>query len=146
MTFRSALIISAILLVSGCQPGLRVYDGVVGYEIAKSDSGVTITYTEDAQRGWVFLENQTRKVCALMLSAPIEAVQTRTLSKEVVSKEINVSVFTAGQADGARGKANTPGGTMGGSVNIPVGSTVEGVGMDMKFNRLISACSKSVAP
>lgn len=137
---RLTCVLSAAFLLAACHPGLRPYDGVVGYEFNRNDQSIFVTYTEDSVYGWEFLEAQAAKACKKETGVSPGTLRSGTVRRETLGKEVAVSIVSGGPM-------YTGGGTvkngLGGEIrhaHVTSGSESSSVKRTATFNRLIAEC------
>ncbi|TBW57947.1 hypothetical protein EZI54_05700 [Marinobacter halodurans] len=136
---RWVIVAAAGVLLAGCQsPGLRPFDGAVGYTFASRGSEWRVSYTDRAGRDWSELEMQALAACARETGQPPERLHLANLTRNEFARDVPVPVSYPA------GVVNTPisnNGGMGAQAQSPLTFTqTEQVIQRVSFRQVTAVC------
>ena len=134
-------LVAFLFLLAACQPGLRPYDGVVGYTMTTKQDDLVVKYVEPASYGWPLLEQRAREACALKLNVAVGEVVLDIQSKEVATRDVDIAILTGGPSytGDYSAKTNAGGRTTFNSTSS-MGSVITKTRKSESFNELAGIC------
>lgn len=140
MKSRSAVLFA--LLLAGCVSGPRPYDGVIGYQPNSTDTGLQVTYVDEAKvRPEKILKKMTQ-VSTGKLQSDAAKITVKVESESVFEQAVAMSVpIPVGAVD--NGISKSKGGSGPGTNMQTTLVQNEAITRNLKLRRTIASCSRN---
>lgn len=133
---KSSILVTGILLVTGCASGPRPFDGVLGYRTESLPAGLQVTYIDEAKTSPERTFAQITKVCGAKLGLASSAAQVKILSETPFEQQVNMSVAIPVGISVKSGYG--PGAIVGIKNSV---TQAEEIIRTMKFKKVMALCS-----
>jgi hypothetical protein len=89
---KKRMIVPPLLLLAGCMSGPRPYDGVLGYQVSPTPTGLRVSYVDEARVAPHKTLSKVARVCATELKADAAQLAVKVESESAFEQSVAVNV------------------------------------------------------